>query len=198
MSAESYSPSPTPNPSPEPPPSTFPKVVQKPPATAGEPITRRRFLVRCGWGLFSIFLGGLGASFLRYLFPNVLYEPSMTFKAGDPNEYEVGNVSDKWKKAQRVWIIRTPDGIYAMWARCTHLGCTPNWFTAENRFKCPCHGSNFSMAGDVIAGPAPKPLWRCAVSLSPGGQLVVDKNQLQNKPGKREQAPFFLPLKAKT
>src|SRR3989338_5886661 len=112
--------------------------------SAGGGVTRRRFLVQCGWGLFWVFLGGLGASFLRYLFPNVLYEPSMSFKAGDPKEYEVGIVSDRWKKSQRVWIVRTPEGVYALWARCTHLGCTPNWFVTEERFKCPCHGSNFN------------------------------------------------------
>src|SRR3989338_4299501 len=159
------------------------------PDAPAAPVTRRRFLVQCGWAFFWLFLGGLGASFLRYLFPNVLYEPSMTFKAGDPNEYEVGTVSDKWKKAQRVWIIRTSDGIYALWARCTHLGSTPNLFAPEEGFKCPCHASNFNTSGDVVAAPAPKPLWRCAISRSPDGQLVVDKSQLHNTPGTREQAP---------
>ena len=162
------------------------------------PMTRRKFLLRLGWGLFWVFVGGWLASLLRFLFPNVLYEPASAFKAGWPEEYEVGSISDRWKKEQRVWIVRTPDGFYALWARCTHLGCTPNWFSTENRFKCPCHGSNFSRAGDVIAGPAPKPLWRCAIRLAPDGQLFVDKGQLESKPGRREHEAFFFSYTGKT
>jgi cytochrome b6-f complex iron-sulfur subunit len=79
-----------------------------------------------------------------------------------------------------------------MWARCTHLGCTPNWFPAELRFRCPCHGSNFNASGDVIAGPAPKPLWRVMVNVTPQGDLVIDKAVMENRPGIREKAPFFV------
>ena len=82
---------------------------------------RRAFLLRAGWAFFYLFLGGWLLSNLRYLFPNVLYEPSLLFKAGRPEDYPLG-MSEKWKKAQRAWIIRTPEGVYALWARCTHLG----------------------------------------------------------------------------
>ena len=157
--------------------------------------SRREFLLKAGWACFYVFLGGWVLSNLRYLFPNVLYEASLTFKAGRPAEYALG-VSDRWKKAHRAWIIRTRDGFYAVWSRCTHLGCTPNWFDAEARFKCPCHGSNFNINGDVLAGPAPKPLWRCAIRLAEDGQLVVDKGRLENRPDLREQGEFFLPMSA--
>ena len=155
---------------------------------------RRQFLLKAGWGFFWVFLGGWLLSNLRFLFPNVLYEPTLAFKAGKPGEYPLG-VSEKWKKTQRTWIIRREDGFYCFWARCTHLGCTPNWFDAEGRFKCPCHGSNFNKDGDVIAGPAPKPLWRCAIKLADDGQLFIDKARLENRPGPREQGDFFLSYK---
>jgi cytochrome b6-f complex iron-sulfur subunit len=173
--------------------SAAPIAAAKP--TPQGPVTRRKFLLQLGWGFFWVFIASWAGSLLRYLFPNVLYEPSTMFKAGRPEEYEIGTVSDKWKKSQRVWVVRNPDGIYALWARCTHLGCTPSWFSTENRFKCPCHGSNFSKAGDVVAGPAPKPLWRCAVSLDPEGALVINKGQLENTVGRREQAPYYLTFK---
>ena len=153
---------------------------------------RRQSLLTSGWAFFWLFLGGWLLSNLKYLFPNVLYEPTLTFKAGKPDEYPLG-ISEKWKKLQRVWIIRTEQGFYCFWARCTHLGCTPNWFDAEGRFKCPCHGSNFNTSGDVIAGPAPKPLWRCAIKLADDGELLIDKGRLENRPGPREQGDFFLP-----
>lgn len=160
----------------------------KPPA--GEKMTRGGFL---GLGYFAFFswLAGSAAAALRFLLPNVLYEPSQAFKAGHPEEYGEG-LSERFKKDQRVWIIRQERKIYAVWARCTHLGCTPNWFQGESRFRCPCHGSNFTIDGDVIAGPAPRPLFRCAISLTPDGQLLVDKGRLEGQPGRREQKDFYV------
>lgn len=154
---------------------------------------RRQFLLKSGWAFFWIFCGGWLLSNLRFLFPNVLYEARLSFKAGKPEEYPLG-LSTRWKNTHRVWVVRDARGFYAFWARCTHLGCTPNWFDAEGRFKCPCHGSNFNRNGDVIAGPAPKPLWRCAISLADDGQLLIDKARLENRPGVRETGEFFLPM----
>ena len=143
-----------------------------------------------GWGMLAAFLGATAAASARFMFPNVIYEPSQKFNAGAASSYDLG-VSTKWLNEQRVWIVRTPSGFYAMWARCTHLGCTPNWWGDQNRFKCPCHGSNYTIGGDVIAGPAPMPLWRAKVELTPTGDLMVDKAMLENKPGKRELMPYF-------
>ena len=67
-------------------------------------------------------------------------------------------------------------GLYVVWARCTHLGCTPNWMPLENKFKCPCHGSGFRRTGRNFAGPAPRPLERLKVALSEDDQIVVDMN----------------------
>ncbi len=159
-------------------------------APANQEISRRSFL-KLGWGAFLAFLAASAGATLRFIFPNVLYEPPETFKAGKPEDYSQG-VSTRWTKAQRVWIVRNDQGIYAIWARCTHLGCTPNWFQAENRFRCPCHGSNYTPQGDVIAGPAPKPMYRCAIRLLPSGELLVDKSILENRLVLREKSQFFV------
>jgi cytochrome b6-f complex iron-sulfur subunit len=157
-------------------------------------VTRRRFLAFVGWGSFAAFWGSIVLATLRFLFPRILYEPSPRFQAGKPADYQVGEVSTRFKEAQRVWLIRNADGLYALSAICTHLGCTPNWFATEERFKCPCHGSNFLMDGTNVAGPAPVPLYRAAITLDLAGTIEVDKSQQENQPGKRDQPPFFLPL----
>ena len=91
-------------------------------------------------------------------------------------------------------MIRNADGLYALIAICTHLGCTPNWFASEERFKCPCHGSNFLRDGTNVAGPAPVPLYRAAIATDVTGNIIVDKSQRENQPEKRDRPPFFLPL----
>ncbi len=165
-------------------------VAAKPAAAPAKPISRGDFLWT-SWAMLAGFIGACSAASARFMFPNVIYEPSQKFNAGPAAGFDMG-VSTKWLNEQRVWIVRTESGFYAMWARCTHLGCTPNWWGDQNRFKCPCHGSNYTLGGDVIAGPAPMPLWRTKIELAATGDLIVDKAILENKPDKRENAPFFV------
>jgi cytochrome b6-f complex iron-sulfur subunit len=137
---------------------------------------RRDVFSAAGWaGLFVVVMTAL-IGFVRYMFPRVLFEPPSTFKAGSPEEYAPGVVNEKFKKDRRVWIVRNEDGsFYALLAICTHLGCTPNWFAIDTKFKCPCHGSGFYRDGTNYEGPAPRPLDRIKISLTSEGQLVVDK-----------------------
>ena len=140
-------------------------------------VTRRSTLkwMTLAWvGFAAATAAGVTAS-LRFLFPNVLFEPPTRFKAGDPATYAVG-MDERWKEKYRVWIVRNSESIYAPIARCTHLGCTPNWLGAQNKFKCPCHGSGFYVSGINFEGPAPRPLERARIEIDPGdGQIVVEK-----------------------
>lgn len=56
-------------------------------------------------------------------------------------------------------IYKDPEGnLYHVTPTCTHMGCTVNWNNAEKTWDCPCHGSRFSYTGDVLEGPAVRPL----------------------------------------
>jgi cytochrome b6-f complex iron-sulfur subunit len=138
--------------------------------------SRRDFVGRLGWGGFGVVTVVSLLAFVRSAFPRVLFTPPSTFKAGFPNEYTIGEVSERFKQEQRVWIIREADGFYALFAKCTHLGCTPRWLKVEEKFKCPCHGSGFRKTGINFEGPAPRPLERFRISLAEDGQLLVDKS----------------------
>lgn len=144
-----------------------------------EPMSRRTFIkwTAVGWTAFATVMAGYGAMALRYMFPNVLFEPKQTFKAGFPDEYAIGEVSERWKDKYSIWIVRDEEKIYALSTVCTHLGCTPNWMANENKFKCPCHGSGFYKTGINFEGPAPRPLERFKIMLADDGQIMVDKTK---------------------
>ncbi len=129
-----------------------------------------------GWAVFAAAGAAATHAMLRFMMPNVLYEPPQEFKAGFPSEYAVGQVDERFKAAHAVWIVREPTGFYVLSTVCTHLGCTPNWLPSSEVFKCPCHGSGFKITGINFEGPAPRPLERFKVSFAPDGQILVDKN----------------------
>jgi len=118
-----------------------------------------------------------GTATARFMFPNVLFEPPSSFRAGRPDQFQIGLVDESFKEAFGVWLVRDQEGIYALSTICTHLGCTPNWLAAEQKFKCPCHGSGFYITGINFEGPAPRPLERYAIRLAEDGQVFVDKSQ---------------------
>ena len=66
--------------------------------------------------------------------------------------------------AQHVALYRDQGGsLHAISSVCTHMGCDVGWNDQDKVWDCPCHGSRFAPAGDVIHGPAMKPLPRVAI-----------------------------------
>jgi len=168
---------------PKPPAAPIPDLAGKTTSLASAGGAARRAWIGLSWGAFSAASAAALAASGRFMFPNVLNEPPQQFKAGFPNEYGMG-VDERWKEKFGIWLVRTPDdidqhasGFYGIITVCTHLGCTPNYLSAENKFKCPCHGSGFRLTGVNFEGPAPRPLERARVVLSDDGQILVDKSR---------------------
>ena len=177
----------------------------KPPAPAAKAaIPRRSFIswMTLAWTAFTASMLAAATATTRFMFPNVLFEPPPTFKAGFPNEIQAGQVDERFKQKFAIWLVRTAydqyanaSGIFALSTVCTHLGCTPNWLEAEQKFKCPCHGSGYYKTGVNFEGPTPRPLERFAITLADDGQILVDKSRkFQQEKGEWSNPASFLKL----
>jgi len=136
-------------------------------------IDRRDFLNEIAAGALCIAAVGAAVVTIKYLSPNVLFEPPTSFRIGAPDIYPLDSVT--YIADQQVYITRTAQGFFALSAICTHLGCITQWKPELNLIACPCHGSRFNRDGLVVRGPAPRPLPHFAMSLLPDGDLLVDK-----------------------
>jgi cytochrome b6-f complex iron-sulfur subunit len=172
----------------------------KPPAVVIESVpdppvnkTRRRIV----WFSIAGFLTTCFLMFIRFFLPRSITEPASTFKVGFPGDYALG-VDTKYQQQYRIWVDKTSDRVFVIYARCTHLGCTPDWKASENKFKCPCHGSGYDSEGINFEGPAPRPMDRAHVELDPEGQIVVDVSRLFQKPkgeaGHFDDPGAYIPL----
>lgn len=138
---------------------------------------RRRFV----WACVITYLGANLLMFLRFFFPRTLFEPKTVFRIGYPSDFGFG-VETKFQKDYRIWVVRNAERLFVIFARCTHLGCTPDWKASENKFKCPCHGSGYDSEGVNFEGPAPRPMDRAHVEVDAEGQIVVDTGKLYEWP----------------
>ncbi len=144
-------------------------------STPDPPVNKMRR--RIVWASIAGFLTTCFLMFVRFFLPRAIFEPSSTFRIGPPSDYALG-VDTKWQQQYRIWVTKTSDRLFVIYARCTHLGCTPDWKASENKFKCPCHGSGYDSEGINFEGPAPRPMDRAHVELDAEGQIRVDISKL--------------------
>jgi menaquinol-cytochrome c reductase iron-sulfur subunit len=101
--------------------------------------------------------------------------------AGDISDLQPGapqqvsfsqNRKDGWElrneKATAWVVVDHQMHVTAFSPQCTHLGCAYRWQASKKEFVCPCHGSVFSANGDVVSGPANRPLDRYPVKVDAG------------------------------
>jgi cytochrome b6-f complex iron-sulfur subunit len=146
------------------------------PAQAGSPAPahtgRRDFFTWVARGslvVISALAVGEGARFFSY--ESTGETPTM-IPVGKPADYAGGTLT--YVPSARAYIGRDGNGLYALDAVCTHLGCLVQQ-QAGGGFACPCHGSRFTADGQVITGPADRALPYLGLQLNQDGQVVVDR-----------------------
>ena len=92
-----------------------------------------------------------------------LVDPNRGFQPGESEDGEGSSIN-----------------VRAMYQRCPHLGCKPNFCTTNYWFECPCHGSRYDRLGSKIQelGPAPRGMDRFAASVDGSGVLTVDTSKI--------------------
>jgi cytochrome b6-f complex iron-sulfur subunit len=133
---------------------------------------------------------GLGSTvilaFRRAFLPKAIFEPSSRVRIGRLDDFRSG-VDTRFMQSNRICVVRNNERLYVIHARCTHLGCTPDWVERDSRFRCPCHESHFCVGsafdgnGINCEGPAPRPLDRVHVEMD-AGQIVVNIAKLYQWP----------------
>ena len=133
--------------------------------------TRRMFLQISLW--FSAAVSSWGIlKFLSYDPPREVLLSSITLS--DPLSYALG--TGTYIPEVKAWLMHDNNGLFAVTSICTHLGCTVNH--ENEKLVCPCHGSQFTITGEVLQGPAVKALEHYQVSLSANGLVVIDREKV--------------------
>ncbi len=98
------------------------------------------------------------------------------FNLGAPAQYPNGSVTPV--EAGRFYLVRLEDGgLLALYRKCTHLGCAVPYEPTLGQFVCPCHGSAFTLNGDVQNAPAPRAMDLFSLTIEEG-EIVVDTGKV--------------------
>ncbi len=142
-------------------------------AEENEP-NRREFLAQAGVASLGVATVGTGTVAVGFLSPAVLYEPPKKVSAGTLGDHPEGTVH--FSPEYKLYVIHRKRRLYALSAICTHLGCMTRYQRDSREIHCPCHGSRFSLEGEVLNGPAAEPLPRFPIALQEE-QLVIDRGR---------------------
>ncbi len=147
--------------------------------------TRRSFYSAFIYGLGAIISAGLALPAAAYLLIKPKSQKAAqwvdaadlnTLRPGEPQEvvFRRSRV-DGWRvlnEKSTAWVVRLDDqNVVAYSPQCTHLACAYHWDDPSHKFICPCHASEFSIDGKVLAGPAPRPLDRYMTRVDNGKLL---------------------------
>jgi cytochrome b6-f complex iron-sulfur subunit len=159
-------------------------------------VYRRQFLNRGIIGGFLLGISAFGAGVLAFLWPNSSGGFGSKISVGKISDIETKIATGggfAYYPEGRMWITAYPAnalekarevysapeltgmeaGVIALYQKCVHLGCRVPSCATSKWFECGCHGSQYNMAGEKKAGPAPRGLDRFAMEVN-GGALTVN------------------------
>jgi len=142
------------------------------PAPAPVSAPRRDFLSLAVGGSVAAFGVALGYPVLRFVSPSAR-PASATATVGKVEEFPLGQAKIVLVAEHPVLVIRTADGQFrAFSAICTHLQCVVGYSAERNQIECPCHQGVYSIDGQNISGPPPRPLEEMVVTVNEGSVMV--------------------------
>ena len=176
------------------------RVVEVSPEEAG--VTRRQFFNRAMLATFGAFVGALTLQSLAFLWPKLTGGFGSDVNAGKVEDLlrktynDDGTITPVYLPEAKAYVVPAPDplpaiyqgknvvagGVFALYQRCTHLGCRVPWCGASQGFECPCHGSKYSVIGEYFTGPAPRSLDRFVVELNDADELIIKTGQIVQTP----------------
>lgn len=141
--------------------------------------SRRDFIKRLSVWIASIAGILASASLLRQFVPRHSRQQKR-FKIGRKNNFPVNTFT--YLADRQLFVYRDHEGIRAISAVCTHLGCIIE--RSDQGFQCPCHGSCYNEDGRVLSGAATSDLPWYSLQKDVDGQILVDKGRLVD-PGQK-------------
>jgi cytochrome b6-f complex iron-sulfur subunit len=142
-------------------------------ANAGEARTEltRRAVLKLGLAVSGVLAAGGLVEYLQYQAGTAA---PTAFELDLPSDYPAGSATHV--SVAGAWLLRDAGGLYAISTRCPHLGCTVE--RQATGFQCPCHGSQFTLDGQLRRGPATRPLACLKLTLSEQGHVVIHSDQV--------------------
>lgn len=167
-------------------------------------ISRRKFFNRSIIVMMGLGLSGFGAAVLAFLWPMPKGGFGSKIRVGAVSDVLAKISSNKgflYSAEGRMWLTAYPTsavekakavypsavlpsmeaGVVALYQKCPHLGCRVPSCVTSQWFECPCHGSQYNMAGEKKGGPAPRGMDRFATSVT-ADVLTVDTGQIIQGP----------------
>jgi cytochrome b6-f complex iron-sulfur subunit len=135
-------------------------------------VSRRAFLRNAVLGSVGVSLLGITGGFVTFFWNNKTGAFGGEIPVPVELVPEVGAAPYR-NQGGKFFIINNEDGALAVYWKCVHLGCTVPWNEEADQWICPCHGSIYNRFGEVVGGPAPRPLDLMPMTIE-GSNVIVN------------------------
>jgi cytochrome b6-f complex iron-sulfur subunit len=173
-------------------------TLGQPAPKAPKPVSRREFFRRSLVASVLLYGAQFGAASIAFLWPSLKGGFGSVINAGKVDDIK-GAIADAqgqpfYSGTGRFYIVAyngkpsddvdyeaeglESQGIMPLYQRCVHLGCRVPFCQQSQWFECPCHGSKYNSAGEYKLGPAPRGMDRFHVSITSGGDVMVDTSEV--------------------